>query len=84
MTRLTFAEAQDFFSTAWLLDWSELRIRPTHIAADLPGLTLAQVRQEVDSFLASIGREIDPASITITDDSTDEPAVQIVTLKIEF
>lgn len=80
--RLTFAEAQDFLTTAYNLDWDEMQIRKDGISVRLVGADSNQARRDVESYLAQMKREILADSISIESDHMDDPAVEIVTIKI--
>lgn len=45
---------------------------------------LSEVRDATDAFLATLGREIDPASITITPDRLDEMDVPCVAVVVKI
>lgn len=80
--RLNFAEAQGFLTTAYNLDWDDMQIERDSISARLVGADSNQVRRDVESYLAQMDREILADSISIESDHMDDPAVEIVTIKI--
>lgn len=75
--KLTRAEATEFLEAT--LEVSLDTIESGCVEAWAIDLSVDQVRADLDSFLAGIDRQIDPASISITPDMIDEtiPATHI-------
>jgi hypothetical protein len=72
--RLTQSEAIEMIETTW--DCAPDTIGSGLIEAFIPEISTVQARQDVDSFLAVIASEIEPASITIHRDEIEGSDMQ--------
>jgi hypothetical protein len=83
MNRLTHAEIRQFLDGLWEVDMGGFYAAPNIRSVTLIDLTIAQAKAHLDSFLATIEREIDPASINVREDAFDDSTLPVTTITFE-
>jgi len=81
MNRLTLSEAEELIDTH-LDGFAEFE--GTCLEATVLNADMMEARQIVDAYVASLGREIDPASIEIKPDRVDHMDVPCVSVIIKL